>query len=145
MNPSSDNDRFTGETEEANGDVTQSPPRPNLDSVQTEHQTEVHESHDPPTTQVLTPDPEEQSNPVHHSQISDPQSVFRGSGLVDWLVERGLCSGRGDAELYGSYLQQGEVLDHVTGQHSFRDEASLLYYFTNRRRRWTETGQAQNA
>lgn len=137
--------RFTGETEEANGDVTQSPPRPNLDSVQTEHQTEVHESHDPPTTQVLTPDPEEQSNPVRHSQISDPQSVFRGSGLVDWLVERGLCSGRGDAELYGSYLQQGEVLDHVTGQHSFRDEASLLYYFTNRRRRWTETGQAQNA
>uniref|UniRef100_A0A4W6BMW2 G protein-coupled receptor 155 n=1 Tax=Lates calcarifer TaxID=8187 RepID=A0A4W6BMW2_LATCA len=61
-----------------------------------------------------------------HSHL---QSVFRGSDLVAWLVERGLCVGRAEAQLYGIRLQQGRVLDHLTGQHSFRDDVTLLYHF----------------
>lgn len=95
----------------------------------------------------LHPPQEEQPNPVHHSQNSQslPQRVFRGSDLVDWLVERGLCTGRGDAQIYGRILQQGRVLDHVLGQYSFMDEAAHLYYFTNRTQWWTEVGQSQDA
>uniref|UniRef100_A0A3B4WX35 G protein-coupled receptor 155 n=1 Tax=Seriola lalandi dorsalis TaxID=1841481 RepID=A0A3B4WX35_SERLL len=59
--------------------------------------------------------------------------AFRGSDLVDWLVERGLCAGRTEAELYGVRLQQGGVLDHLTGRHSFRDEVTLLYHFPQER------------
>uniref|UniRef100_A0A665TJ71 G protein-coupled receptor 155b n=1 Tax=Echeneis naucrates TaxID=173247 RepID=A0A665TJ71_ECHNA len=55
--------------------------------------------------------------------------LFYSSELVDWLLERGLCSVRAEAELYGVRLQQGGVLDHLTGQHSFRDEVMLLYHF----------------
>uniref|UniRef100_A0A3P8SLT1 G protein-coupled receptor 155 n=1 Tax=Amphiprion percula TaxID=161767 RepID=A0A3P8SLT1_AMPPE len=55
--------------------------------------------------------------------------VFRGCDLVDWLLERGLCSGRIEAEIYGVHLQHGGVLDHLTGQHCFRDEPTLLYCF----------------
>uniref|UniRef100_A0AAQ5X649 DEP domain-containing protein n=1 Tax=Amphiprion ocellaris TaxID=80972 RepID=A0AAQ5X649_AMPOC len=55
--------------------------------------------------------------------------VFRGCDLVDWLLERGLCSGRIEAEIYGVRLQHGGVLDHLTGQHCFRDEPTLLYCF----------------
>uniref|UniRef100_A0A4W6BVH4 G protein-coupled receptor 155 n=1 Tax=Lates calcarifer TaxID=8187 RepID=A0A4W6BVH4_LATCA len=56
------------------------------------------------------------------TESSHLQSVFRGSDLVAWLVERGLCVGRAEAQLYGIRLQQGRVLDHLTGQHSFRDD-----------------------
>ncbi|KAF6717740.1 Integral membrane protein GPR155 [Oryzias melastigma] len=70
----------------------------------------------------------------HESRSSPPpphpQQVFQGSDLVDWLVERGLCSGRTEAELYGVRLQQGGVLRRLTGQQSFRDELGLLYHFT---------------
>ncbi|XP_042372379.1 integral membrane protein GPR155-like, partial [Plectropomus leopardus] len=58
------------------------------------------------------------------------RSVFWGSALVDWLLERGLCAGRAEARLYGVRLQQGGVLDHLTGQHAFRDAPFLLYRFT---------------
>lgn len=61
------------------------------------------------------------------------QNVFRGSDLAGWLVERGLCAGRAEAQLYGVRLQLGGVLDHLTGRHSFRDDATLLYYFTQGR------------
>uniref|UniRef100_A0A4W6BV62 G protein-coupled receptor 155 n=1 Tax=Lates calcarifer TaxID=8187 RepID=A0A4W6BV62_LATCA len=65
--------------------------------------------------------------------------VFRGSDLVAWLVERGLCVGRAEAQLYGIRLQQGRVLDHLTGQHSFRDDVTLLYHFAQgRRERWSQ-------
>uniref|UniRef100_A0A4W6BV83 G protein-coupled receptor 155 n=1 Tax=Lates calcarifer TaxID=8187 RepID=A0A4W6BV83_LATCA len=71
-----------------------------------------------------------------HSHL---QSVFRGSDLVAWLVERGLCVGRAEAQLYGIRLQQGRVLDHLTGQHSFRDDVTLLYHFAQgRRERWSQ-------
>uniref|UniRef100_A0A671U4W4 G protein-coupled receptor 155 n=1 Tax=Sparus aurata TaxID=8175 RepID=A0A671U4W4_SPAAU len=70
---------------------------------------------------------------VHTRSGSGEKSVFRGSDLVDWLVERGLCAGRAEAQLYGVRLQLGGVLDHLTGQHSFRDEPTLLYQFTQGR------------
>lgn len=58
------------------------------------------------------------------------KSVFSGSDLVDWLTEHGLCAGRAEAKLYGVRLQRGGVLDHLTGQYSFRDVPTLLYHFT---------------
>uniref|UniRef100_A0A8C9Z9U9 G protein-coupled receptor 155 n=1 Tax=Sander lucioperca TaxID=283035 RepID=A0A8C9Z9U9_SANLU len=57
--------------------------------------------------------------------FSRDDDVFRGSDLVDWLVIRGLCAGRAEARQYGVRLQQGGILAHLTGQHSFRDEPSL--------------------
>ncbi|XP_041803391.1 integral membrane protein GPR155 [Chelmon rostratus] len=68
--------------------------------------------------------------PPHHHPQPHFESVFRGSDLVDWLVERGLCAGRAEAQLYAVRLQLGGVLDHLTGWHSFRDEPTLLYHFT---------------
>ncbi|XP_018549321.1 integral membrane protein GPR155 isoform X1 [Lates calcarifer] len=76
---------------------------------------------------------------LHQHPQSHLQSVFRGSDLVAWLVERGLCVGRAEAQLYGIRLQQGRVLDHLTGQHSFRDDVTLLYHFAQgRRERWSQ-------
>lgn len=49
---------------------------------------------------------------------------------MDWLLERGLCSGRDEAKLYGDRLLQGGVFSHLSGLQSFRDEPSLLYRFT---------------
>uniref|UniRef100_A0A3B4A3A5 DEP domain-containing protein n=1 Tax=Periophthalmus magnuspinnatus TaxID=409849 RepID=A0A3B4A3A5_9GOBI len=58
-------------------------------------------------------------------------SLFRGSDLVEWLLERGLCKGRGEAQMYGGFLQQGGVIEHETGQYGFKDEDTIFYYFTN--------------
>lgn len=58
------------------------------------------------------------------------ENVFRGSDLVDWLVDRGLCAGRAEAQLYGARLQRGGVF---TGQHRFRDEPNFLYHFPQER------------
>lgn len=67
---------------------------------------------------------------LHQQSQSHLRSVFCGSDLVYWLTERGLCAGRAEAQLYGVRLQQGGVLDHLTGQYSFRDVPTLLYHFT---------------
>uniref|UniRef100_A0A8C7YD08 G protein-coupled receptor 155b n=1 Tax=Oryzias sinensis TaxID=183150 RepID=A0A8C7YD08_9TELE len=61
------------------------------------------------------------------------------SDLVNWLVERGLCSGRAEGELYGIRLQRGGVLRRLTGQQSFRDELGLLYHFTQEGGGWSWT------
>nr|XP_043902122.1 integral membrane protein GPR155 isoform X1 [Solea senegalensis] len=92
--------------------------------------------HDPanpqhPHQHVLSSSP---SHHHHHHHHQRPQthvkSVFTGSALVDWLVDRGLCAGRAEAQLYGVRLQRGGVFHHLTGQHSFRDKTTLLYHFT---------------
>ncbi|XP_070772579.1 lysosomal cholesterol signaling protein [Enoplosus armatus] len=105
--------------------------------------------------------PEEQISQLQSNQAHDPanphhlhqhdlhpqshfESVFRGSDLVGWLVERGLCAGRAEAQLYGVRLQQGGVLDHLTGRHSFRDKLTLLYHFTQGGEREREEGWWQN-
>lgn len=80
--------------------------------------------------------------PPPHSSLSShsslPRGEFRGSDLAEWLVEHGLCTGRGDALLYGRSLQLGGV---IAGQQGFTDEATLSFYFTDGTQRWTETGQ----
>uniref|UniRef100_A0A8C6L4Y8 G protein-coupled receptor 155 n=1 Tax=Nothobranchius furzeri TaxID=105023 RepID=A0A8C6L4Y8_NOTFU len=65
--------------------------------------------------------------------------VFRGSDLVDWLVERGLCVGRTQAKLYAVRLLQGGVFHQLTGQHDFRDEPTVLYRFSQDERWSTNT------
>lgn len=114
------------------------PSRPWLEP-KNEHQAHISSS-DIPEEQVS----QLQSNQAHHhhqhnltSSPPHPQPhlecVFRGSDLVDWLIERGLCAGRAEARLYGVRLQLGGVFDHLTGRHSFRDEPTLLYHFTQGR------------
>uniref|UniRef100_A0A8C7YEW8 G protein-coupled receptor 155b n=1 Tax=Oryzias sinensis TaxID=183150 RepID=A0A8C7YEW8_9TELE len=71
--------------------------------------------------------------------MSQPQQLFQSSDLVNWLVERGLCSGRAEGELYGIRLQRGGVLRRLTGQQSFRDELGLLYHFTQEGGGWSWT------
>ncbi|KAM7408341.1 hypothetical protein PAMA_002175 [Pampus argenteus] len=82
----------------------------------------------------------------HLHQHPEPyfESAFRGSDLVDWLVERGLCTGRAEAQHYGVRLQQGGVLDHLTGQHRFRDEVTVLFHFTHGRGRERGVGRSHN-
>ncbi|KAM7385283.1 hypothetical protein PAMP_001371 [Pampus punctatissimus] len=109
--------------------------------------------------------PEQQISHLQFNQVQDPanchplhqhgahlhqhpqpyfESAFRGSDLVDWLVERGLCTGRAEAQHYGVRLQQGGVLDHLTGQHRFRDEVTLLFHFTHGRGRERGVGRSHN-
>ncbi|XP_056251698.1 integral membrane protein GPR155 isoform X1 [Seriola aureovittata] len=116
------------------------PPRPQLDP-ETEHQAHISNS-DIPEEQISQHRSNQAHDPVdpqhlhQHGPASFPshlESAFRGSDLVDWLVERGLCAGRTEAKLYGVRLQQGGVLDHLTGRHSFRDEVTLLYHFPQER------------
>ena len=52
--------------------------------------------------------------------------TFLGSELVEWLLQVGLASDRGEAVLYGARLQQGGVLQHITQEHHFQDDG--LYY-----------------
>nr|XP_046257695.1 integral membrane protein GPR155 isoform X2 [Scatophagus argus] len=123
--------------------------RPRLES-ENEHQAHISNS-DIQEEQVS----QLQSNEAHHRhqhasspprQLPHPhlESVFRGSDLVDWLVERGLCPGRAEAQLYAVRLQLGGVLGHLTGWHSFRDEPTLLYHFTQVRERGRGDGCSQN-
>ncbi|XP_019949740.2 lysosomal cholesterol signaling protein isoform X1 [Paralichthys olivaceus] len=111
--------------------------------LEPEHQTNIPNPDIPeeqipqlPSNQAYDPaNPQHQHVPASNTSCpqSRPESVFRGSDLVDWLVERGLCAGRAEAQLYGERLQRGGVLDHLRGRHSFRDEVTLLYHFTHER------------
>ena len=50
------------------------------------------------------------------------ESVFTGSDLVDWLLEKNVVKTREDAVQYGYSLLQGRVLAHVSEEHYFHDE-----------------------
>ncbi|KAI7809062.1 putative integral membrane protein GPR155, partial [Triplophysa rosa] len=52
-----------------------------------------------------------------------------GSDLVRWLKSVGLASDSGEAVAYGSRLLEGGVIQHITNEHGFQDEA-LHYRFT---------------
>ncbi|XP_027721622.1 integral membrane protein GPR155 [Vombatus ursinus] len=54
--------------------------------------------------------------------------TFCGCDLVNWLIEVGLASDRGEAVLYGDRLVQGGVVQHITNEYEFRDEC-LFYRF----------------
>ncbi|KAA0716107.1 Integral membrane protein GPR155 [Triplophysa tibetana] len=55
--------------------------------------------------------------------------TFLGSDLVRWLISVGLASDSGEAVAYGSRLLEGGVIQHITSEHEFQDEA-LHYRFT---------------
>uniref|UniRef100_A0A8B9XRM9 G protein-coupled receptor 155 n=1 Tax=Bos mutus grunniens TaxID=30521 RepID=A0A8B9XRM9_BOSMU len=54
--------------------------------------------------------------------------TFCGCDLVNWLIEVGLASDRGEAVIYGDRLVQGGVIQHITNEYEFRDEY-LFYRF----------------
>ena len=47
---------------------------------------------------------------------------------MNWLIEVGLASDRGEAVIYGDRLVQGGVIQHITNDYEFRDEY-LFYRF----------------
>ncbi|XP_053373274.1 integral membrane protein GPR155-like isoform X2 [Mercenaria mercenaria] len=47
--------------------------------------------------------------------------VFCGTSFCDWMVEVGLCRGRGEAVTYGQTLLRGQIIGHVTSEHDFHD------------------------
>lgn len=47
---------------------------------------------------------------------------------MNWLIEVGLASDRGEAVIYGDRLVQGGVIQHITNEYEFRDEY-LFYRF----------------
>ncbi|CAJ1066734.1 integral membrane protein GPR155 isoform X1 [Xyrichtys novacula] len=88
---------------------------------------DYHKTHDPASPQhphqhdlVLSPPHLQQ----HH--LSHSESVFRGSDLMDWLVERGLCAGPAEAKLYCGQLQLGGVIDHLGD--GWEADPQLLHY-----------------
>ncbi|XP_066046004.1 lysosomal cholesterol signaling protein isoform X2 [Chamaea fasciata] len=52
--------------------------------------------------------------------------IFFGCDLVNWLMQVGLASDRGEAVVYGDRLVKGGVVQHITNEFEFRDE--YLYY-----------------
>ncbi|NXO02684.1 GP155 protein, partial [Rhinopomastus cyanomelas] len=52
--------------------------------------------------------------------------IFFGCDLVNWLLQVGLASDRGEAVMYGDRLMKGGVVQHITNEFEFRDE--YLYY-----------------
>ncbi|KAM6421527.1 lysosomal cholesterol signaling protein isoform 3-T3 [Rhynochetos jubatus] len=52
--------------------------------------------------------------------------IFFGCDLVNWLMQVGLASDRGEAVMYGDRLMKGGVVQHITNEFEFRDE--YLYY-----------------
>uniref|UniRef100_A0A8C2EXR7 G protein-coupled receptor 155a n=1 Tax=Cyprinus carpio TaxID=7962 RepID=A0A8C2EXR7_CYPCA len=84
-------------------------------------------------TQFLTYHKEQCVRDIVHKKRCGERSTtetFLGSDLVRWLQSVGLSSGPGDALAYGSRLLEGGVIQHITLQHSFQDQA-LHYRFTN--------------
>ncbi|NWR93002.1 GP155 protein, partial [Furnarius figulus] len=52
--------------------------------------------------------------------------IFFGCDLVNWLMQVGLASDRGEAVMYGDRLVKGGVVQHIANEFEFRDE--YLYY-----------------
>lgn len=64
---------------------------------------------------------------VRHRLITY-KAVFRGSDLIDWLIEADLVSNRQDGVNYGRHLIKGRVLRHVDSYLDFYDD-NFLYTF----------------
>uniref|UniRef100_A0A8D0G6F5 G protein-coupled receptor 155 n=1 Tax=Sphenodon punctatus TaxID=8508 RepID=A0A8D0G6F5_SPHPU len=58
--------------------------------------------------------------------------IFFGCDLVNWLIQVGLASDRGEAVVYGDRLVKGGVVQHITNEFEFRDD--YLYYRFIRKR-----------
>ncbi|KAJ8003386.1 hypothetical protein DPEC_G00147790 [Dallia pectoralis] len=70
---------------------------------------------------------------IHPNTHAQNQATFLGSDLVDWLVMVGLAGDRQTAQLYGTQLYLGGVLQHVSDQFGFRDDPLLTFHFTETR------------
>nr|XP_008117436.1 PREDICTED: integral membrane protein GPR155 isoform X3 [Anolis carolinensis] len=70
--------------------------------------------------------------------------IFFGCDLVDWLIEVGLASDRGEAVAYGERLVQGGIVQHITNEFEFRDE-QLHYCFLSRRSPTNESHHNEEA
>uniref|UniRef100_A0A8B9BC60 G protein-coupled receptor 155 n=1 Tax=Anser brachyrhynchus TaxID=132585 RepID=A0A8B9BC60_9AVES len=64
--------------------------------------------------------------------------IFFGCDLVNWLIQVGLASDRGEAVMYGDRLMKGGVIQHITNEFEFRDEY-LYYRFIPKRSTTTES------
>ena len=60
---------------------------------------------------------------VRRYHLKKYESVFTGSELVDWLIERELVNSREEGIEYGHSLMLGRVIAHVSNEHYFHDEA----------------------
>uniref|UniRef100_A0A8C1UFT8 G protein-coupled receptor 155a n=1 Tax=Cyprinus carpio TaxID=7962 RepID=A0A8C1UFT8_CYPCA len=83
-------------------------------------------------TQFLTYHKEQCVRDIVHKKRCGERSTtetFLGSDLARWLQSVGLASDPGEALVYGSRLLEGGVIQHITLEHGFQDEA-LHYRFT---------------
>uniref|UniRef100_A0A671PYP9 Integral membrane protein GPR155-like n=1 Tax=Sinocyclocheilus anshuiensis TaxID=1608454 RepID=A0A671PYP9_9TELE len=77
-------------------------------------------------TQFLTYHKEQCVKDIVHKKRCGERSTtetFLGSDMVCWLQSVGLASDPGEALEYGSRLLEGGVIQHITLEHSFLDEA----------------------
>uniref|UniRef100_A0A672QNU5 G protein-coupled receptor 155 n=1 Tax=Sinocyclocheilus grahami TaxID=75366 RepID=A0A672QNU5_SINGR len=83
-------------------------------------------------TQFLTYHKEQCVRDIAHKKRcgqSSTTEAFLGSDMVRWLQSVGLASDSGEALAYGWRLLEGGVIQHITLEHGFQDEA-LHYRFT---------------
>ncbi|XP_058643205.1 integral membrane protein GPR155 isoform X1 [Onychostoma macrolepis] len=83
-------------------------------------------------TQFLTYHKEQCVRDIVHKKRCGQRSnieTFLGSDMVRWLQSVGLANDPGEALVYGSRLLEGGVIQHITLEHDFQDEA-LHYRFT---------------
>uniref|UniRef100_A0A673FMA8 DEP domain-containing protein n=1 Tax=Sinocyclocheilus rhinocerous TaxID=307959 RepID=A0A673FMA8_9TELE len=83
-------------------------------------------------TQFLTYHKEQCVRDIVHKKRCGQRSTteaFLGSDMVRWLQSVGLASDSGEALAYGWRLLEGGVIQHITLEHGFQDEA-LHYCFT---------------
>uniref|UniRef100_A0A671Q0M0 Integral membrane protein GPR155-like n=1 Tax=Sinocyclocheilus anshuiensis TaxID=1608454 RepID=A0A671Q0M0_9TELE len=84
-------------------------------------------------TQFLTYHKEQCVRDIIHKKRCGQRSTteaFLGSDMVRWLQSVGLASDSGEALAYGWRLLEGGVIQHITLEHGFQDEA-LHYRFTS--------------
>ncbi|CAB4027643.1 integral membrane GPR155, partial [Paramuricea clavata] len=71
--------------------------------------------------EALSPDEIRESSLDSSYSINDCSTSFRGSELVDWLLEVGLVADRITAVHYGNSLLRGRVIRHSQNRYYFRD------------------------
>uniref|UniRef100_A0A673MW15 G protein-coupled receptor 155a n=1 Tax=Sinocyclocheilus rhinocerous TaxID=307959 RepID=A0A673MW15_9TELE len=84
-------------------------------------------------TQFLTYHKEQCVRDIVHKKRCGERSTtetFLGSDMVCWLQSVGLASDPGEALEYGSRLLEGGVIQHITLEHSFLDEALHYHVLT---------------
>ncbi len=68
-------------------------------------------------------------------RLTTHRAVFRGSELVDWLLEVGLARDRASGVEYGRHLVKGRVIRHVDNHLDLYDDAFLYTFAPAERQR----------